>query len=105
MACLARAGPGYRPKAYIRGLGKGTGTDVEMTVADIIKEVFMPRGKELPPETVIMDMPEWDSLTHMSFIMRLETEFNVLFSGDQIAAMRTIADVEKTLAAQLVAGA
>lgn len=76
-----------------------------MTVGDIIKEVFMLRGAELPAETVIMDMPEWDSLTHMSFIVRMEDEFKVQFTGDEIAAMRTIADVEKTLAARQAAGA
>lgn len=75
-----------------------------MTVGDIIKEVFMLRGSDLPAETVIMDMPEWDSLTHMSFIVRLEDEFKVQFTGDEIAAMRTIADVEKTLAARQAAG-
>ena len=75
-----------------------------MTVGDIIKEVFMLRGADLPAETVIMDMPEWDSLTHMSFIVRMEDEFKVQFTGDEIAAMRTIADVEKTLAARQAAG-
>lgn len=75
-----------------------------MTVGDLIKDVFMLRGGDLAPDTVIMDMPEWDSMTHMSFIVRLEDEFKVQFSGDEIAAMRTIADVEKTLAARQAAG-
>ncbi len=76
-----------------------------MTVGDLIKDVFMLRGADLAPDTVIMDMPEWDSMTHMSFIVRLEDEFKVQFSGDEIAAMRTVADVEKTLAAHQAAGA
>lgn len=75
-----------------------------MTVGDLIKDVFMLRGADLAPDTVIMDMPEWDSMTHMSFIVRLEDEFKVQFNGDEIASMRTIADVEKTLAARQAAG-
>lgn len=73
-----------------------------MTVGDIIKEVFMLRGDAPGADTVIMDMPEWDSMTHMSFIMRLEDEFKVTFTGDEIAGMRTVADVERALAAHKV---
>lgn len=62
----------------------------------------MLRGDGPGRDTVIMDMPEWDSMTHMSFIMRLEEEFKVTFTGDEIAAMRTIADVERALAAHKV---
>ncbi len=70
-----------------------------MKVGALIKEVFMLRGDAPAADTVIMDMPEWDSMTHMSFIMRLEDEFKVTFTGDEIAGMRTIADVERSLAA------
>lgn len=76
-----------------------------MKVGALIKEVFMLRGEEPGPDAVIMDMPEWDSMTHMAFIMRLEEESKVTFTGDEIAGMRTVADVERTLAAhKLTAG-
>lgn len=74
-----------------------------MNVAEIVKEVFMVRRSDLGPDTVVMDMPEWDSLTHMQFITRLEDEHKVTFTGDEIAQMRTIADVEAALAARKVA--
>lgn len=73
-----------------------------MTIKDIIHEVFVLKDADRPDTTVIMDMPEWDSMTHMTFILRLESEFNVMFTGDEIAQMRTIADVREALAAHKV---
>ena len=70
---------------------------MRMKVGELVKEVFLLRGDAPAGDTVIMDMPEWDSMTHMSFIMRLEDEFKVTFTGDEIAGMRTIADVERAL--------
>ena len=66
-----------------------------MNVTAIVREVFGIQRPDLSPDAVIMDQPEWDSMTHMTLILRLEDELKVQFDGDEIAAMRTIADIER----------
>lgn len=31
--------------------------------------------------------PNWDSLTHLDLILSIENEFNIVFTGDEIADM------------------
>lgn len=73
-----------------------------MNVTTIVREVFGIQRPDLSPDAVIMDQPEWDSMTHMTLILRLEDELKVQFDGDEIAAMRTIADIERTVNAKAV---
>jgi acyl carrier protein len=73
-----------------------------MSVIEIVRDVFGIRRSDLTPEAVIMDQPEWDSMTHMTLIMRLEDELAIQFNGDEIAAMRTIADIEKAVNSKTV---
>lgn len=46
------------------------------------------------PDTV----KNWDSLRHMNFILALEEEFGVMFSDEEIVAMRSLAGVLDVLA-------
>lgn len=73
-----------------------------MNVTTIVREVFGIQRPDLSPDAVIMDQPEWDSMTHMTLILRLEDELKVQFDGDEIASMRTIADIERTVNAKAV---
>lgn len=73
-----------------------------MNVTSIVREVFGIQRPDLSPDAVIMDQPEWDSMTHMTLILRLEDELKVQFDGDEIASMRTIADIERTVNAKAV---
>lgn len=73
-----------------------------MNVTTIVREVFGIQRPDLSPDAVIMDQPEWDSMTHMTLILRLEDELKVQFDGDEIAAMRTVADIERTVNAKAV---
>lgn len=41
---------------------------------------------EATPDTI----KNWDSLRHMNFILALEEEFAIMFSDDEIVAMRSL---------------
>lgn len=40
-------------------------------------------------EVSIYVTPEWDSISHMSLISEIESEFSINFSGDEIALMQS----------------
>lgn len=68
-----------------------------MSLERIFVEVFA-----IPEETVIdslalRDISSWDSMTHMMLIARVEEEFSVELTGDEIADFRTVNDVREAL--------
>ena len=76
-----------------------------MTVENIeeekVKQVF---GAvfDVDPTKVKLDwtpdtVKNWDSLRHMNFILALEEEFGMMFSDDEIVAMRNLAVVRDIL--------
>ncbi|WP_167859667.1 acyl carrier protein [Paenibacillus cymbidii] len=42
-------------------------------------------------------VPSWDSLKHMELIFRLEEEFNIRFSMEQAAVMKTVKDISRVI--------
>ena len=41
-------------------------------------------------ETKLKDFSNWDSMNHMILITRIETEFDIQFTGDEIADLKTV---------------
>lgn len=73
-----------------------------MSLEKVFAEVF-----NIPVESVIDslaldDIPTWDSMAHMMFIVRLEEDYQIQFTGDEIADIKTVGD---TRAALLLHGA
>ncbi|MBT9501945.1 MAG: acyl carrier protein [Burkholderiaceae bacterium] len=71
-----------------------------MSLESIFAEVF-----NIPESTVVdglslHDIDNWDSLAHMMLITRLEDDFRVQLSGDEIADMRSVGDARLALRRQ-----
>jgi len=69
-----------------------------MTLAEIIKESFSLKVADQKDEVVLNSLDEWESMAHMLFITRVEENFEVEFTGEDIFAMQTIGDIKKVLA-------
>ena len=68
-----------------------------MTLAEIIKESFSLKEADQKDEIVLNSLEEWESMAHMLFITRVEEQFNIEFSGDDILNMQSIGDLKKIL--------
>ena len=68
-----------------------------MTLAEIIKESFSLKEADQKDEIVLNTLEEWESMAHMLFITRVEEQFNIEFSGDDILNMQSIGDIKKIL--------
>jgi acyl carrier protein len=68
-----------------------------MKLNGILKEVFSAKETEIKDESKLSDFSAWDSMAHMFFITKLEEEYGIELSGDEIADMFTVADVKKAL--------
>lgn len=72
--------------------------DVEQTLAEIFDLVLAKRvsaGEEVARE----DTPAWDSLKHLEIIFAVESAFEVSFTPDEMAAVRSLGDIRRKLMA------
>lgn len=68
-----------------------------MSLERIFAEVFSIPEKTVNDSLDLRDISSWDSMSHMMLIARLEEEFSVELTGDEIADFRTVNDVREAL--------
>jgi acyl carrier protein len=70
-----------------------------MKLNAIFAEIFQIPESDLQDDTLLKEVPTWDSLQHMILITRVEEIYQIQFDGDQIADMKTVRDVRKAVLA------
>lgn len=70
-----------------------------MTLEEIFADVFTIPQSSVVDRLALKDIPTWDSMAHMHFIVRMEESYQVQFTGDEIANIRTVADARAALIA------
>lgn len=68
-----------------------------MQLYKILQESFNAKESQLTDNTRLLSLDEWDSLTHMFFITKLESSYAIELTGDEIANMQTIGDVKEVI--------
>ena len=63
----------------------------------IVKESFNENIEKLADDASLMNFGEWDSMTHMFFITKLEEAYGIELTGDEIADMETVGDIKKII--------
>jgi acyl carrier protein len=70
-----------------------------MSLEKIFSEVFAISEASVIDTLALVDIPNWDSMAHMMFIVRLEEDYQVQFTGDEIADIKTVGDTRAVLLA------
>ena len=68
-----------------------------MKLFDVLKESFNISQPDLADEVKLASFGEWDSLSHMFFISKLERTYEIELTGDEIADMQTVGDIKKVI--------
>jgi acyl carrier protein len=68
-----------------------------MSLERIFSEVFFIPENGVHDSLELRDISSWDSMSHMMLIARVEEEFSVELTGDEIADFRTVNDVREAL--------
>ena len=71
-----------------------------MSFKQIVADVFNITQESVIDALALSDIPSWDSMAHMLFIVRLEEVYQVQFTGNEIADIRTIGDTRAALLAR-----
>jgi acyl carrier protein len=65
-----------------------------MKLTKILKESFNANEVELTDDKELMTFSEWDSMAHMFFITKLEEEYAIELTGDEISEMKTVGNIK-----------
>jgi len=79
------------------------GDGIVMQVRSILAEQLGLEVSEVRPEASILDDLGADSLDVVELVMSLEEAFDIEVPDEEVEAMRTIADVERYVAAAVAA--
>lgn len=63
----------------------------------IFSEIFTLTDEAVVDSLTLSDIPTWDSLAHMMLIVRLEETYQLQFTGDEIADMKSIGEARHVL--------
>lgn len=58
--------------------------EIKERLEKIFREIFDDPELKISLETTAEDIEEWDSLTHMQLILKIENEFNIKFTISEI---------------------
>lgn len=75
-----------------------------MVLSNVIKiaaESLGVRESDINENTLMEEMEEWDSLTHMELIANLESEYNIEFTVDEIMEMVSIKKIVQQIEARM----
>ena len=62
-------------------------------VNDIFHDVFDDETIEVVEETTAADIEDWDSLTHITLISEIESEFGFTFSMKDVLGMQNVGEM------------
>lgn len=70
-----------------------------MSIEKIFSEIFGIPELSVVDSLALSDIPTWDSLAHMMLIIRLEENYQVQFTGDEIADIKSVGNIRTLLQA------
>jgi acyl carrier protein len=67
------------------------------TFDQLVEEIFKLRPDEIRDELSGANIPEWDSMNYLMFVSKLEEEFNISFTMDEVLSAQTLGDIRKII--------
>lgn len=62
-------------------------------LSDVFKDVFDDDELVISRRTSAKDIDNWDSLTHVSLIVKIETSFGIRFTSAEVASLQTVGEL------------
>lgn len=59
----------------------------------VFQEVFSNDTIQIKPETTANDIEGWDSFSHITLIVAIETRFNIKFSQKELLSFKNVGDL------------
>lgn len=59
-------------------------------IQEILREAFQDPDLEISPATTAEDIPEWDSMRHISIIVAAESAFRIRFHTTELEGLKNV---------------
>lgn len=66
----------------------------------MLEDMFDLDAGSLAPETVLEELDVWDSMNKLSLIILIDEEFGRVITGEDVLALKTVADILELMTAQ-----
>jgi acyl carrier protein len=76
-------------------------SEFESDVRNIFREVFENDKLEIYDSMQAKDVPNWDSLTHITLIMAIEDAFRIKFSTREVMGFQNVGEMMQCLRSKL----
>ena len=77
--------------------------EVQDKLNGIFQEVFKDDGIEIKPEMTANNVEGWDSFSHVTLIVAIETRFNIKFSLKETMSFKNVGDMMKCIERKITA--
>jgi len=67
--------------------------DLQERLNPIFREVFENDSINITPQTTANDVEGWDSLSHVTLILAIETEFKIRFTQRELMTFKNVGDL------------
>jgi acyl carrier protein len=68
-------------------------SDTISRMTEVFRDVFDDEELTISRNTSAKDIENWDSLSHVSLIVRVEKEFGVRFSSSEVAELQSVGEL------------
>ncbi len=69
------------------------GAETQQVVHELAAESLRIAPGRISDSLAVGDVPEWDSIAHLSLITAVETRFDIRFAMTEVLALKTIGDL------------
>jgi acyl carrier protein len=69
-------------------------------LSNVLRDVFDDDTMVATDTLSAAEIPEWDSIAHVRFILAVEREFRVKFTAAEIASLKNVGDLAKAVVAK-----
>lgn len=66
---------------------------IELRLTDVFRSVFDDLDLRLSADMTAKDVPDWDSLSHITLIVAVEQEFRIRFTTAEVAGLMNVGDL------------
>ena len=79
-------------------------TDVQARLQQVFRETFDDDALVVTDDLAAEQVPDWDSLAHVSLIVAVEKEFRVRFTSAEVSALKRVGDLRKLVESRIPSG-
>jgi acyl carrier protein len=76
--------------------------EYKLKAEEIFQEVFDQPELKIFDEMVAQDVPDWDSLNHITLVVSLEEEFNLKFTTKEVMSWKNVGEMLDTLSERVI---